>query len=101
MSYNMVARGHCKHNSKNFLRVAQNMAKQVSACIRDNGVHFQHILWIVFRILLYCSVTKWNFGCILKLILFIVWLECPEIMLHFLYKVYSIIHFFLNINLYS
>jgi hypothetical protein len=53
-------------------RVAQNMVKQVNACIQENGGHYQHLLRTVFQVLLYCSITKWNFGCVLK------WTSCRK-----------------------
>jgi hypothetical protein len=53
-------------SQRTLCRVAQNMVKWVNACILDNGGHFQHLLWTVLQVSLYCSKTKWNFGCILK-----------------------------------
>jgi hypothetical protein len=53
-------------NHRTLHRVAQNMVKRVNACIQENGRHFQHLLWTVFQVLLYSSITKWNFGCVLK-----------------------------------
>jgi hypothetical protein len=46
-------------------RLAQN-GETMNACIQENGGHFQHLLWTVFQVLLYCSITMWNFGCVLK-----------------------------------
>jgi hypothetical protein len=40
-------------NQRNLRRVAQNMVKGVNACIQENGGHFQHLLLIVFQVLLY------------------------------------------------
>jgi hypothetical protein len=69
-------------NQRTLHRVAQNMVKRVNACIQENGGYFQHLLWTVFQVLLYCishilfyynNITKWNLGCVLK------WTPCTYI----------------------
>jgi hypothetical protein len=40
-------------NHRTLRRVAQNMVKQMNACIRENGGHFQHLLLNIFQLLLF------------------------------------------------
>jgi hypothetical protein len=38
--------------------MAQNVVKRVNSYIQEKGEHFQLILWTVFHVFLYCSITK-------------------------------------------
>jgi hypothetical protein len=59
-------RGHCKHKSKNSFSSGTEYG-ETSECLHSGEWWaLEHLLWTVFQVLLYCSIAKWNFGCVLK-----------------------------------
>jgi hypothetical protein len=70
-------------NQRTLRPLLQNMVKRVNACIQENGGHFQHLSWTVLQVLLYCSITKWNVGCVSK------WTPCRSRM-RWAYCAYSL-----------